>query len=74
VFLLYCPRHRKTPHFFVNPPGPKDALFGVKLYRDNQRDPLGFMQRLSRSYGDVIHFRIGKQEVYLLNHPDPLAS
>lgn len=52
------------------PPGPKDALFGAKLYLDNQRDPLGFMERLSRAYGDVVHFRIGKQKVYLLNHPD----
>ncbi len=53
----------------MNPPGPKDALFGVKLYIDNQRDPLGFMQRLTRSYGDVVHFKIGKQKVYL-HHPD----
>ena len=54
----------------VYPPGPKDALFGITLYRASQREPLRFMERLSRTFGDVVHFKIGKQEVYLLNHPD----
>ncbi|MCA1616746.1 MAG: cytochrome P450, partial [Acidobacteria bacterium] len=33
-------------------------------------DPLKFLTRITREHGDVVHFRIGPQHVYLLNHPD----
>jgi cytochrome P450 len=52
------------------PPGPKSRLFGAALYMASQRDPLGFMERMAREYGDVVHFKIGRQHVYLLNHPE----
>ncbi|HEX8561260.1 MAG TPA: cytochrome P450 [Pyrinomonadaceae bacterium] len=52
------------------PPGPKSQFFGAGLHLDSQRDPLGFMERMARDYGDVVHFRIGRRHVYLLNHPD----
>jgi cytochrome P450 len=50
------------------PPGPK-SLFGLEglAFR---RDPLGFLTRLARRYGDIAHFRVGPQHVFLLNHPD----
>jgi cytochrome P450 len=54
----------------VYPPGPKDRLFGAGLHLDIRRDPLGFMERLARDYGDVVHFRVGRRRVYLLNHPE----
>lgn len=28
------------------------------------------MERLAREYGDVVHFRVGRRHVYLLNHPE----
>jgi cytochrome P450 len=31
---------------------------------------LSFLLNASRDYGDVVHFRIGRQSIYLLNHPD----
>jgi cytochrome P450 len=34
------------------------------------RDPLGFMVRAQRRYGDIVHFRLGREPVYLLSHPD----
>lgn len=34
------------------------------------RDPLGFMVRAQREYGDIVHFRLGREPVYLLSHPD----
>lgn len=52
------------------PPGPKDGFFGAGLHLASQRDPLGFLKRLAREYGDVVHFRVGRRHVYLLNHPE----
>ncbi len=28
------------------------------------------MERMAREYGDVVHFRVGRRRVYLLNHPE----
>src|ERR1044072_7351363 len=52
------------------PPGPKARLFGARLHLDIRRRPLAFMERLAREYGDIVHFRQGRQHVYLLNHPE----
>ena len=54
----------------VYPPGPKDAFFGAGLQLAIRRDPLGFMERLAREYGDIVHFKLGRRHVYLLNHPE----
>ena len=54
----------------VYPPGPKDAFFGAGLQLAIRRDPLGFMERLAREYGDIVHFKLGRSHVYLLNHPE----
>jgi cytochrome P450 len=35
-----------------------------------RRDPLNFLTRLAREYGDVVRFRVGPQVAFLLNHPD----
>ena len=35
-----------------------------------RRDPLGFLTRLARQYGDVAQFRVGPQKAFLLSHPD----
>ena len=54
----------------VYPPGPKSRFFGVELQRASRRDPLGFMERMAREHGDIVHFKIGRRHVYLLNHPE----
>ena len=59
---------------FVYPPGPKSSFFGIELHLASRRDPLGFMERMAREYGDVVHFRIGRRHVYLLNHPDHIKG
>jgi cytochrome P450 len=33
-------------------------------------DPLGFLPRLARDYGDVVRFRMGPRDMFLLNDPD----
>lgn len=52
------------------PPGPKSKFFGLELHLASQRDPLGFMERAARDYGDIVHFKLGQRHVYLLNHPE----
>ena len=51
------------------PPGPKRKFPGANLLAF-RRDPLGFLQRVAREHGDIIHFKMGPQEIYFLNHPD----
>src|SRR5215831_13964222 len=53
----------------VSPPGPVQRYPGSLLI-SFRRDPLGFLMRLARDYGDVVHFKLSNQSVYLINHPD----
>ncbi len=46
------------------------ALFPGRLLRVMQRDPIPFFTRMAREHGDAVQFRIGRQAVILLNHPD----
>jgi cytochrome P450 len=50
-------------------PGPK-AFWPIGHAYSFRRDPLAFLTRLAREYGDVALFKAGPQRVYLLNHPD----
>src|SRR5438552_2897586 len=36
------------------------------------REPLRFLERISKQHGDVVRFRLLTQEVYLFNHPDAI--
>jgi cytochrome P450 len=38
------------------------------------RDPLAFLMRISRRYGDVVRFALPGQTVLLLNHPDAIEE
>jgi len=51
------------------PPGPKtkSPLGYLFSYR---RDSIGFLKKISKEYGDIVHFKIGNIRVVLLNHPD----
>jgi len=51
------------------PPGPRSWVPGSNL-RAMQRDPLGFLTRIAREFGDVVHFTFGPQHLYLINEPD----
>ena len=51
------------------PPGPSSRL-PLKLFFDFLRDPLTVLQHLSKEYGDISHFKFGKQHIYLVNNPD----
>ena len=51
------------------PPGPKQR-FPFAFARPLARDPLGFLGRLARDYGDVARVAMGTQPIVLLSHPD----
>jgi cytochrome P450 len=52
------------------PPGPKGNRFFGTLVNESRRDPLNFMLRLAREYGDLCTFRVGRDRVYFVNSPD----
>lgn len=50
------------------PPGPGGVPFAhLAAFR---RDPLTFLERVYRRYGDVARFRFGPRRLYLLAHPE----
>lgn len=52
----------------TRPPGPRKKPLWGDLW-DFRKDPLKFLTQL-RSYGDIVFFRLGNQDIYLMNHPD----
>ena len=51
------------------PPGPSKLLPNT-LLRKFMRDPLKTLTDLAHRYGDICHFKFGRQHVYLINHPE----
>ena len=55
------------------PPGPRGLpLLGNIL--DFRRDTLGFLQASAETHGDVSLYRLGRDEVWLLRHPDAIRD
>src|SRR3954469_7456422 len=50
-------------------PGPRTFWPGGNVFYF-RREPLKFLTRIAREYGDVVRFRVGPQSIFLLNHPD----
>ena len=50
------------------PPGPS-GHFWVGNLPEFMRDPLTFLEKCARDYGDAVHFRLGKSRVCLVNNP-----
>ena len=59
-----APRRPRVPR----PPGPPGALLyaGVVL----RREPTAYFARLAHEYPRLAHLRLGREHVYVLNHPD----
>ena len=53
----------------VRPPGPKNPPIIGNLYAFRS-DPLGFLGNAAREYGDLAYFKVARQHMYLVNHPD----
>ena len=54
-------------------PGPRSRYPGELLLR-MRRERIPFFQDLARTYGDVVSFRIGGQQLVLLSHPDDIRD
>jgi cytochrome P450 len=50
------------------PPGPKPSLLSMLIYFPG-RDPLAFFSNLPRTYGDLVSYRMGGEEVFFINDP-----
>jgi cytochrome P450 len=51
------------------PAGPKSVLPGGALL-SFRRDPIAFLMRNAREFGDIGHFTVGSQHYFFANHPD----
>jgi cytochrome P450 len=51
------------------PPGPKSMIPG-KTLRQFARDPINTLTKIAEEYGEISHFKLGRQHVYLINNPD----
>jgi cytochrome P450 len=51
------------------PPGPHSILPN-KLFRQFMRDPIKTLTDIANTYGNICHFKFGRQHIYLLNNPE----
>jgi cytochrome P450 len=51
------------------PPGPKRTFPGATFF-SFRRDPLAFLERLARDFGDVAYLRLRGENIFFVNHPD----
>jgi len=50
-------------------PGPRISLFQSLIYRPGGANPLDFFTNLARTYGDVTSYRMGGEQLFLINEP-----
>lgn len=55
------------------PPGPKAKIPLGHLF-SYRRDSIGFLRKIAKEYGDIVHFKIGPIRIVLLNHPDHIKE
>ncbi len=53
----------------ARPPGPKNPpiVGNLRTFRAN---PLGFLTKAAREYGDLVYFKVVRQQLYVLSHPE----
>jgi cytochrome P450 len=51
------------------PPSSPGRPFVGHLF-DFRHNPTKLLSDLAREHGDIVHFKLGPQDIYLLNHPD----
>jgi len=55
------------------PPGPKLSLLGSLVYFPG-RDPIAFFSNLVRTYGDIVSYRMGGEQVFFVNDPQHIRD
>src|SRR5882724_2782971 len=51
------------------PPGPKQVFPGSTFLRF-RKNPLSFLERMAREFGDVSYLKLGRENIFFVNHPD----
>jgi cytochrome P450 len=51
------------------PPGPKLSAFQQLVYRPGAGNPLPFFANLAATYGDIVTYRMGGEQVFLVSDP-----
>jgi cytochrome P450 len=52
----------------VAAPGPRQSILGSLAYLPG-RDPLAFFSNLARTYGDIVSYRMGGEQMFFVNDP-----
>src|SRR5579862_7204821 len=58
------------PSFYHFPPGLKLNLPFYVFTKFHPADPIGLFQFLTRKYGDISHYKIGRKHIIFLNEPN----
>src|SRR5207244_1223908 len=51
------------------PLGPKSRYPG-RIFLKFRQDPIGFLEKAAAQFGDVVHWKMGGQNIFLINDPD----
>ena len=51
------------------PPGPKLSALQGLVYRPGVGNPLTFFSDLAKNYGDVVSYRMGGEQVFVVSDP-----
>jgi cytochrome P450 len=65
------PYKRQQQHPY--PPGPSSVL-PSKLLRQFINNPIAMLMKIAYTYGDISHFKFGRQHVYLVNNPQYIEN
>ena len=55
------------------PPGPS-SIVPSKLLRQFMNDPIKVLMKIAYPYGDISHFKFGRQHIYLINNPQHIEN
>ncbi len=66
---MSLPRFKQAGEIAGAPPGPRPRYPGQYIV-EIARNPLAMMIAMNRDYGDIVHWKIGPQHIYLFSHPD----
>ena len=69
---ISTPRVDAAPNPALRPPGPRRPLLGALI--SPGRDPLKLFRHFAATYGDVVHFRLGSERVFFINHPQHIRD
>ena len=66
MLVVYCSIMQKNIKY---PSGPSSIL-PAKILRKFLHDPLNTFNNIAKKYGDISHFKLARQHVYLINNPN----